>query len=66
MKCPLCAADSRVLLTDGGTMIKRRRQCVHCRHRFNTVEIASQEHDALLASDATIQFALKHHLAKAG
>lgn len=65
MNCPLCNADSKVMVSAGDKLIKRRRQCVNCKHRWNTVEITGREHDSLLASDATIQEAVKRHLARA-
>ena len=42
MKCPVCAAeDTRVIdsrPSDGGTAIRRRRECTQCGHRFTTYE----------------------------
>jgi transcriptional regulator NrdR family protein len=40
MDCPLCHADSLVIRTDGN---RRRRECVNCRYRWNTVELAEPE-----------------------
>jgi transcriptional regulator NrdR family protein len=40
MNCPLCLADSVVIHTDGN---HRRRECVNCRYRWTTVELAEQE-----------------------
>jgi transposase-like protein len=40
MNCPLCHADGLVIHTDG---TRRRRECVTCRYRWTTVELAEQE-----------------------
>jgi transcriptional regulator NrdR family protein len=40
MNCPLCHADTLVIRTDGN---RRRRECVNCRYRWNTVELAEPE-----------------------
>ena len=40
MNCPLCRADGSVIRTDGN---RRRRECVNCRYRWNTVELAEAE-----------------------
>lgn len=41
MICPLCShRDSRVLRTDAyDELIKRRRECEQCRHRWTSVEV---------------------------
>ncbi len=41
MNCPLCAADTRVLYTEGAD---RRRACAECQHRFTTTEILKTDH----------------------
>ena len=47
MKCPLCAStnnkviDSRV--TKDSASIRRRRECLDCGHRFNTIEEVQHE-----------------------
>jgi transcriptional repressor NrdR len=44
MRCPFCNADKDQLKVidsrscDGGTAIRRRRECVHCAKRFTTYE----------------------------
>jgi transcriptional repressor NrdR len=42
MECPYCQfTDSRVLesrSTEGGRSIRRRRECLRCKHRFTTYE----------------------------
>lgn len=41
MRCPVCNSDSKVVetrLNDGGTSIRRRRECVACGKRFTTYE----------------------------
>jgi hypothetical protein len=40
VNCPLCHAASSVIRTDGN---RRRRECVTCRYRWNTVELADPE-----------------------
>ena len=44
MHCPFCrTADTKVIdsrLTDGGSRIRRRRECPVCEERFNTFETA--------------------------
>lgn len=40
--CPKCCAESRVIKTsqraDG--VVRRRRECLYCKRRFSTVEMA--------------------------
>ena len=42
MRCPSCSADDTKVIdsreADEGAAIRRRRSCVHCRHRFTTYE----------------------------
>lgn len=42
MRCPLCERDVRNVIDtrglEGGTVIRRRRKCVSCEHRFTTYE----------------------------
>lgn len=44
MHCPFCRTpDTKVIdsrLTDGGSRIRRRRECISCEERFNTFEHA--------------------------
>ncbi len=44
MRCPFCAAqDTRVIdsrLASEGDQVRRRRECLSCRERFTTYEIA--------------------------
>jgi transcriptional regulator NrdR family protein len=47
MKCPLCGHESRILRT---TDRKRRRECLHCRHRWGTVEIPESDERRLAAA----------------
>ncbi len=47
MKCPLCGHDSRILRT---TDRRRRRECLHCRHRWSTVEIPEADERRLAAA----------------
>lgn len=42
MNCPKCTSDSGVTDSrpiDGGAVIRRRRRCGSCRHRFTTAEL---------------------------
>ncbi|MDO5033906.1 MAG: transcriptional regulator NrdR [Actinomycetaceae bacterium] len=45
MHCPLCHhEDTRVVdtrVSEDGTSIRRRRECVNCKHRFSTLETSS-------------------------
>lgn len=38
MMCPKCAADTRVVHTDKGTVNERSRKCPQCGYSFMTVE----------------------------
>jgi transcriptional repressor NrdR len=41
MTCPICNGDTKVIdsrLKEDG-LIKRRRECKVCKHRFNTYEL---------------------------
>lgn len=55
MKCPLCAStdnkvvDSRVAKESDS--IRRRRQCLDCNHRFNTIEEVRNEGLTVLKRD---------------
>ena len=55
MKCPRCSStdikviDSRV--AKEGNSIRRRRECITCSHRFNTVEEIMHEGLMVLKSD---------------
>lgn len=46
MKCPLCGGGTRVTdtrLTEQGQVVRRRRQCSKCKHRFTTYERVALE-----------------------
>lgn len=47
MKCPLCAStDNKVIdsrVTKDSASIRRRRECLNCGHRFNTIEEVQHE-----------------------
>lgn len=48
MQCTKCRySDSRVVDTkhDTDDLIKRRRECIKCGHRFNTIESAKDSKD---------------------
>jgi len=44
MRCPFCSAqDTRVIdsrLADDGCQVRRRRECLECKERFTTYEVA--------------------------
>jgi transcriptional repressor NrdR len=46
MRCPWCAADEDRVVdsrpADGGTAIRRRRECLACKRRFTTFERAEE------------------------
>lgn len=42
MNCTICGAETRVLHKQPETA-KRRRECVRCKHRFNTFERTEEE-----------------------
>lgn len=44
MKCPRDGADTRVLSTRGE---RRRRECLHCGHRFTTFEVITTRNELL-------------------
>lgn len=57
MHCPFCQAeetkviDSR-LVADGG-QVRRRRECLHCRERFTTFEMAELMMPRIIKQDGT-------------
>lgn len=55
MKCPRCAStDNKVIdsrVAKEGNSIRRRRECLNCGHRFNTVEEILHEGLRVLKSD---------------
>ncbi len=59
MHCPYCGAeDSRVIdsrLVDGGTGVRRRRECPVCRRRFTTYERCEREPLRVIKKDGTRQ-----------
>ena len=68
MKCPLCnCQDSRVLDSrpiDGGSSIKRRRECPSCGKRFTTYEVVDTVPIAVVKRDGRHEFFDKHKLAR--
>lgn len=51
MRCPVCGwTGSKVVDTQGGRIgeIKRRRQCLKCSLRFNTIEVEEEHYEILL------------------
>ena len=57
MRCPICGyleskvVDSRP--TEGGTSIRRRRECLSCGHRFTTYERLSDNPLVVIKSDGS-------------
>lgn len=51
MKCPKCNSEQLHVVDRRirNGLIVRRRQCLDCLHRFNTVEITMDEYDNVLA-----------------
>ena len=59
LTCPRCGSptnvrDSRPRVTNGFTIVQRRRRCVSCEHGYNTVEISLDEYHRL--RDAAFRF----------
>ena len=62
MKCPKCGEkvdviDSRPPFMGGGndgTMVRRRRSCKNCLHRFTTYEVTEQVIKTLLADQGRL------------
>lgn len=44
MLCPVCSHQSRVIDNNGSM---RRRECLHCRHRWTTVEVVKTRAEKL-------------------
>lgn len=55
MYCPFCQhEDTRVIdsrVSEGGSAIRRRRECVACEERFNTVETAELKLPVIVKGD---------------
>lgn len=49
MNCPICQhAESRTVRTDAvASGIKRRRECLRCRHRWGTLELPAEDVERL-------------------
>lgn len=48
MTCPICGGDTKVPDTRClGDSVSRRRMCVECGYRFNTIEIDRDYYDIL-------------------
>lgn len=45
MNCPLCHhEESRTVRTDAqASEIRRRRECLRCKHRWTTLELAAED-----------------------
>ncbi|MGZ8189075.1 MAG: transcriptional regulator NrdR [Methylosarcina sp.] len=57
MRCPFCTAqDTRVLdsrLTNEGDQVRRRRECIACKERFTTFEVAELTLPRVIKRDGT-------------
>jgi transcriptional repressor NrdR len=57
MHCPYCSAlDTRVVdsrLSGDGDQVRRRRECLECKERFTTFEIAELNLPRIIKSDGT-------------
>lgn len=57
MRCPFCTAnDTKVIdsrLTNEGDQVKRRRECVSCKERFTTFEVAALTLPRIVKRDGT-------------
>lgn len=57
MHCPYCSAlDTRVIdsrLTGEGDQVRRRRECLKCKERFTTFEVAELNLPRIIKSDGT-------------
>lgn len=49
MNCPKCDSDTKVYDSRGGAWcIRRKRECLNCKRRFNTIEIKSKDYVELI------------------
>ncbi|MFN8943861.1 MAG: transcriptional regulator NrdR [Pseudobdellovibrionaceae bacterium] len=67
MKCPFCGhADDKVLETriQKDSSIKRRRECLHCKSRFSTVEIILVQFPMIIKKDGRREEFQKEKLLK--
>lgn len=52
MRCPFCATqDTRVIdsrLSNEGDQVRRRRECIACKERFTTYEVAEIEYPRII------------------
>ena len=52
MNCPICGCETSVVDSrPSEDSVKRRRQCVECKHRFTTVEIDADYYAILMPTD---------------
>jgi hypothetical protein len=50
LRCPTCNGETSVRDSrPSGNMVRRRRLCAECGHRFSTFEAFVEEHEPLLA-----------------
>ena len=66
MKCPMCGhTESRVVdsrPSNDLSSIRRRRECVSCRHRFTTYEIIDTVHPVVIKRDGSKEMFDKNKL----
>ena len=66
MKCPMCGhAESRVVdsrPSNDLSSIRRRRECVACKHRFTTYEVVDTVHPVVIKRDGSKEMFDKNKL----
>lgn len=61
MNCPECGSNNVYCVDsrDKETHLKRRRECLECFYRFNTLEITEAEYKALKEKETNLQWMLE-------
>lgn len=66
MKCPYCEFDESKVIdsrpTDEGHVIRRRRECAHCKNRFTTYEKIEEIPLMVVKKDCTRESYSRHKL----
>lgn len=66
MKCPYCEFDESKVIdsrpTDEGHVIRRRRECAHCKNRFTTYEKIEEIPLMVVKKDGTRESYSRHKL----
>lgn len=53
MDCPVCGGETIVADSRGaGDQIKRRRRCLACGYRFNTIELDMDQYERMIRRPA--------------